>query len=83
MGSRIMTVADVFTAITEDRPYRKGMPYEKTVRVLNSMIDKQALCPYVVSLLIDNYELINGVRIEAQRIACIEYNYFMDYDKGA
>ena len=25
LGSRIMAVADVFTAVTEDRPYRKGM----------------------------------------------------------
>lgn len=28
MGARIMAVADVLTAITEDRPYRAGMPPE-------------------------------------------------------
>jgi len=29
IGSRIMAVADVFTAISEDRPYRKGMSQQE------------------------------------------------------
>ena len=35
LGARIMAVADVFTAITEDRPYRKGMAREDVLSVLN------------------------------------------------
>jgi HD-GYP domain-containing protein (c-di-GMP phosphodiesterase class II) len=76
LGSRIMAVADIFTAITEDRPYRKAMPDERVISVLRSMVDDGSICPYVVSILMDNYELINGIRREAQQKAGIEYNYF-------
>lgn len=79
LGSRIMAVADVFTAITEDRPYRKGMPDEQTVNILNSMVHDRSISPYVVSILIDNFDLIYDIRKEAQREAGIKYNYFMNY----
>ena len=76
LGSRIMAVADIFTAITEDRPYRKGMTDEQTVKVLNSMVNDRSICPVVVSILIDNFEMLYEIRKEAQREASIEYNYF-------
>jgi HD-GYP domain-containing protein (c-di-GMP phosphodiesterase class II) len=82
LGSRIMAVADIFTAITEDRPYRKGMTDEQTVNVLNSMVNDQSICPYVVSILIDNLDLIYEIRKEAQREASIEYNYFTDFTEA-
>ncbi|NLZ38206.1 MAG: HD domain-containing protein [Firmicutes bacterium] len=80
LGSRIMAVADIFTAVTEDRPYRKGMGYEETVRVLNSMVENKSICPYVVSIVIDNFDLINQIRIEAQQKASIDYNRYMADD---
>jgi len=78
LGSRIMAVADIFTAITEDRPYRKGMTKEQVITVLNSMVNNQSISSYVVSILIDNFDLINDVRKEAQCKAKIEYNYFIN-----
>jgi len=33
-GAKIMAVADVFTAITENRPYRKGMMEAKAHQVI-------------------------------------------------
>lgn len=80
LGSRIMAVADIFTAITEDRPYRKGMPDEQTFNILNSMVKDRSICPYVVSILMDNFDLIYEIRKEAQHEASIEYNYFMNYN---
>ncbi|OGO78925.1 MAG: hypothetical protein A2Y23_00275 [Clostridiales bacterium GWB2_37_7] len=77
LGSRIMMVADIFTAITEDRPYRKGMTYEQVVAVLNSMVSNQSICPYVVSILIDNFDLIDEIRKEAQLKSSIEYSNFI------
>ncbi len=50
-----MAVADVFTAITEDRPYRKGMLDEQTVNILNSMVHDRSICHYVVSILIIDF----------------------------
>lgn len=31
IGARIMAVADAFDAMTADRPYRKGLPYEQAI----------------------------------------------------
>lgn len=78
LGSRIMAVADIFTAITENRPYRKGMDKEHVLCVLNSMVEDQSICPYVVSLLLDNLETIDEIRREAQQKACVEYDYFIE-----
>jgi len=73
IGSRIMAVADVFTAVTEERPYRNGMNKEATLKILNKMVDNYALDESVVKLLIDNFELINETRINAQAAAKDEY----------
>lgn len=49
IGSKVMPVADVSTALTEDRPYRKGVPPEQAETMLRKMADPQALDPDVVS----------------------------------
>lgn len=76
LGSRIMAVADVFTAISENRPYRKSMSVDDVKKVLKSMEKRQALCPYALSILMENYDTVDRVRIDAQEKASIEYNYF-------
>jgi HD-GYP domain-containing protein (c-di-GMP phosphodiesterase class II) len=75
-GSRIMAVADVFVALTEDRPYRKGMPPERAGQILRSMVGAGALDSRVVSILEDVYKDIDGIRIEAQQRAAKEYRDF-------
>jgi len=35
-GSRIIAVADVYCAMTSDRPYRKAMPVEKALEIIKS-----------------------------------------------
>jgi len=75
LGSRIMAVADVFTAITEDRSYRKGMSAENALHVLRQMANS-ALDPQMVSLLIHNFDEINAVRQTAQELAAAEYRSF-------
>jgi HD-GYP domain-containing protein (c-di-GMP phosphodiesterase class II) len=66
LGSRIMCVADVFTAVTEDRPYRKGMSNSETIKVLKSMAQSETLDANIVSVLESHFEEINGVRAKAQ-----------------
>ena len=34
LGARILAVADVYDAITSERPYRKGLPHEKAVEII-------------------------------------------------
>ncbi|HIE55053.1 MAG TPA: HD domain-containing protein [Chromatiaceae bacterium] len=59
-GARIMAVSDVFTAITEDRPYRKGMARKKVETILISQVKNNALDKKMVHLLIDNFEDISN-----------------------
>lgn len=76
LGSRIMQVADVHTAITEDRPYRKGMDEEKTISVLRSMANKGFLDIDIVALIVDNHEQIDAVRRIVQSRALAEFERF-------
>lgn len=73
LGSRIMAVSDVFTAITENRPYRAGMDRPSTQKVLHDMVSQSALDPDIVDLLMHNYDELNVVRAAAQTEAVMEY----------
>jgi HD-GYP domain-containing protein (c-di-GMP phosphodiesterase class II) len=66
LGSRIMAVADTFTAITEDRPYRKGMKDEQVLKVMANMTETGALYGEVVSILRENFGAIQSIRQAAQ-----------------
>lgn len=77
LGSRIMAVADVFTAITEDRPYRKGMDSVQAKEVLQNMVTDNSLDGKMVNLLIDNFEEINRIRENSQIEAAERYQNFL------
>lgn len=48
--ARIIAVADVFQALVQDRPYRKGMPIEEILTILDGLVDKGQLDPNIVKL---------------------------------
>ena len=73
LGSQIMAVADVYTAISENRPYRSGMTKNVALGVLEHMVDDSALNPGIVSLLKHHHGEIEGVRRTAQAAARHEY----------
>ncbi len=54
--SRIITVADMFTAMAEDRPYRRGMPKEKLLGDLYRKGQQNVLDKQIVDILIENYK---------------------------
>jgi HD-GYP domain-containing protein (c-di-GMP phosphodiesterase class II) len=76
LGARIIAVADVFSAITEDRPYRKGMSSKGALGVLQRMADNSRLDPIIVSLLSHNFAAIDSLRTAAQATAAEEYRQF-------
>lgn len=78
LGARIMAVADVFTAIAEDRPYRKGLEKDKVLTILNRMVAADSLDGHIVRVLELNYEEIDQVRIQAQADADRKYKEFKD-----
>lgn len=50
--ARIVSVADVFDALTSDRPYRKGFSRNDTLEIISSM-SGYALDPQLVSIFLD------------------------------
>lgn len=69
LGSRIMAVADVFTATNEDRPYRKGMGKEGVLLALRERGEGMGLDRAVVSILERYYDDVNAIRMKAQEVS--------------
>jgi len=61
LGSRIMAVADVFAALTEDRPYHKEMNREKTLEIINKLAGSSGLDYDVVKVLESDYNTIYDI----------------------
>lgn len=74
--SQAMSVADVFTAVTEDRPYRVGMKKPQVIDLLHKMVKNKALNGDIVKYLIDNYDELNYGRDIAQKDSLKEYAHF-------
>jgi HD-GYP domain-containing protein (c-di-GMP phosphodiesterase class II) len=58
-GSRIMAVADIFTATSERRPYRREMNKEEIYNIFKKQTDNKLLDNRFVDVLFDNYETIS------------------------
>jgi HD-GYP domain len=57
-GSRIMKVADIFTALSEDRPYRLGMDKNEIYHIIKTQADDGFIDRHIVELLFDNFDSI-------------------------
>ena len=61
-------VADVFTAVMEDRPYRKGMGREAAIRELRGMVFRGELDGTLVDLLIGQFDAIHRAKCHAKAV---------------
>lgn len=68
-GARILMVADIFTALAEDRPYRKGMSKDGIVQIIKQFSDRSLLDTRIVNLLFQNYKEIFSYVAEKQAAA--------------
>ncbi len=66
LGSRIIAVADIFTAITEDRPYRMGMGRARSIEVLDQMVIDKAIDGDIVAVLLNDYDEFLRIRSLSQ-----------------
>jgi len=73
MSARIMAISDVFTALTEDRPYREGMDSTGALEILSGMAENASLDGRLVELLRANRDEIDAIRSGAQAEARAEY----------
>lgn len=69
VGARIIAVADIFTAITEDRPYRKGMAREQCLGVLDKLVAERAIDGDIVAVLRHDFDEIHQLRSQSQQAA--------------
>lgn len=60
IGSRILAVADVFTAVVEDRPYRKGMSKNEIIELLFKEGNDKHLDSKIVKIAIENFDEIRN-----------------------
>ncbi|MBQ7488097.1 MAG: HD domain-containing protein [Clostridia bacterium] len=67
LGSRIMAVADIFSAITEVRPYRAGMNREQALQVMRENVRNGSVCENVVRLLEEHYDVVDAARDRESR----------------
>lgn len=67
--ARIMAVADVCTALVEDRPYRLGMKREQVWKILEKEVNLEHLDKNIVTVLLDNYDEVSALMKEKQGIA--------------
>lgn len=75
-GSRILAVADIYTAIAEHRPYRVAMDKESVIKVISNKADDKCLDSNICKVLIDKYDIIDEIRKTAQLEAQNEYENF-------
>lgn len=68
LGSRIVAVADVFTAITENRPYRSGMARAQCLTVLDELVADGAINGDVVVALRGDFEQVHHIRYHVGRV---------------
>jgi HD-GYP domain-containing protein (c-di-GMP phosphodiesterase class II) len=76
IGSRIISVADIFTAVAEDRPFRRAMKMGAAIQILDQMARSGAIDPQIVSILKNNLDHINHSRDSAQKSAAFIYHEF-------
>jgi HD-GYP domain-containing protein (c-di-GMP phosphodiesterase class II) len=81
--SRIVAVADVFTALTEERPYRRGLSGREAVGILGDMAEDGGLDPDVVAKMAANREQAIAVRRLAQEGASDRYVSFLEHASPA
>jgi HD-GYP domain-containing protein (c-di-GMP phosphodiesterase class II) len=71
--ARIIAVADVFTALREDRPYRPGMSERAALGILRDMVDDRLLDGEFASLLRIHFDEVDATRASIQSGAKAEY----------
>jgi len=76
LGSRIMAVSDIFTAITEERPYRKGMDKRESLKILKDMAKNNKIDTNIVSEVEKNFDEISKARERAESAAEKDYKEY-------
>jgi HD-GYP domain-containing protein (c-di-GMP phosphodiesterase class II) len=72
----ILALADIFTALSEDRPYRIGMDADQVIKTIEEKFSENFSEP-LVRILKRNAHILNDVRYSAQKAAMTAYSQSM------
>jgi HD-GYP domain-containing protein (c-di-GMP phosphodiesterase class II) len=72
-GSRVVAMADIFAAVTEDRPYRKGVERTQALRLLRRLTKEGNLDSEIFQVVENNFDELNRIRITAHADSLEDY----------
>jgi len=78
LHSRILTVADIFVALTEDRPYRAALTVREATRILGDMAKDGKLDSHVVRLAEKRSDEIYSNMLTVRASERQDYEAFLD-----
>lgn len=78
LGARILAVADVFSALSEDRPYRSALDADAIVALLAAAGETDHLDAQIVALARAKYERLDAARLDASRASLKESERFWE-----
>lgn len=81
IGSRIIMIADIFTALTEDRPYRRVMTKE-ICRIMKQLSDDHKLDGRIVDIILEDFNEISSFVYEKQSVARDFYEKHFSMDEA-
>jgi PAS domain S-box-containing protein len=62
LSARIVAIADVYDALTSDRPYRRAVSHEEAMRIISEGRGTQ-FDPEIVDVLLRNHETFKGIKM--------------------
>lgn len=82
VGDRIITVADIFCALTEKRHYKNAFSKQKVVSIFYDMVSHNQIDKTIVEILIDNYdEILDYMTVNRNKFKEVLDNMLKDYEK--
>ncbi len=73
LPQRIVAVADIVSALCEERSYKKAFPLDKVLAILEDMAAKGGICPQVVSVFHEHKDTVYNAVLETAKEADAQY----------
>ncbi|MBI4976500.1 MAG: HD domain-containing protein [Spirochaetes bacterium] len=76
-GDRVLSVADIFTALTENRPYRPGMSVAEAMGILSALAGDGVIDTDITAIARQNAPELDELRIQAEVQVNQDYQEFI------
>ena len=80
-NQRILTVADITSALTDNRSYKGEFSKEHTIDIITKMTEEGEIDPQIVKILVDNYDEIRAEQQYLQTFLKVDFsNVLKEYN---